>query len=108
MASPVNASQAWVDEFRSRFGASPDSHKLELELARSIQLGQELLAERERLRAQVARLQGERDQYLRCLSAYLAKAFPRVELDKEAIFAEMDKEPTLDQLIAELERGMEN
>ncbi len=104
MSNPVESSRAWEHEFQARFGTLPGATPHPGERAQLVEMCQELLAERERLRADLERVQAERDQYLKSLAGYMAKECPRFDLDQETLFAQVVQEPTLRELIDELER----
>jgi hypothetical protein len=107
MSSPVDAAQSWVNEYQARFGTVPAMHDAKSELENCVQMCQDLIGERDRLRAQLAQVEAERDQYRRSLSAMLAKDYRGLALDKETVFAQMVKKPTLAEVIADLEREQE-
>jgi hypothetical protein len=105
MSSPVESSHAWEHEFQARFGTLPGATPNPGEREQLVQMCKDLLAQRERLRADLQRVQAERDQYLKSLAGYLAKECPRFDLDQEALFAQVVQEPTLRELIDDLERA---
>jgi hypothetical protein len=105
MSSPVDAAQAWAHEYQARFGAAPGTAEMKAELERCVQMCQELLAERDRMRLDLARLAAEHDQYLKSLYHYIAKEEEAVDFDEEKLLAEARSQPPLRQLIAELEQG---
>jgi hypothetical protein len=104
MSSPVDAAQAWVHEYQRRLGPAPGTEELKAELERCVQMCQELLAERERLRVEMARIAAERDQYLKSLYHYIAKEEEAAPFDEEKMLAEARHQPPLRQLIGELKQ----
>jgi hypothetical protein len=104
MASPVDASQTWTDEFQKRFGIAPGSQDERVELERWKQLCQELLAERDQLRVELARVQKNHDMYHEAFGALMKKELAKYAFTKESLLAESAGQPSLQQLVAELER----
>jgi len=104
MSSPVDSSRAWEDEFKARYGAAPASPPSSTDLQRYAEMCQELLQERAALQAELARARQERAQLLKAVSACMAKEFPRLEVDYETLRAQAVETPTLQELIAELQR----
>jgi hypothetical protein len=92
--SIANLPDALAAEFEARFQKAPGSQPSEVEVQRWQQLCTELMAERERLRADFAKVKAERDQYLRGLYALTAEDIP---FTREEVFA------SLEDLIKELE-----
>jgi hypothetical protein len=87
-------------EFQARFQQPPGASS-EKELARWQQLCREVIEEREKLRADLARLQTERDDYRRSLIAIFAKE--DIPFTREEVFASLGERPTFHELIRELE-----
>ena len=98
MSSFVQANPNPVGEFQSQFGAPPGTQDPKAECEKWQQLCGRLLADRERLRAELeqARLEkifGEWDQ--------------EPVLSMEQVYAQVERTTTLDQIIADLEREVE-
>ncbi len=91
-------------EFQSQFGGSPDAAA---DCKKWESLCADLIAEREKLRKELARSQGERDQYLKSLYAFLRKEWSPPNFTREEVFAHLDDRPSIHEVIAELERGLE-
>ena len=103
MADPIlNGKQ--IQEFQTRFGSPPGSGNLETERQQWEQLCQELLAERDGLCEDNARLQRERDKFYRSLLAHLPPAPPEYDISLEEIKALRDQGPSLEEFIRELEQ----
>jgi hypothetical protein len=64
----------------------------------------ELTEERDRMRAELAKLQAERDQYLKTVYYFVSKDYTPPDFTKEEALALAETEPTFAELIAELER----
>ena len=64
----------------------------------------ELLAERERMCAELAKVKSERDSYLKTVYHFMCKDYTPPDLTKEQIFALVRDEPTFEETIAELKR----
>jgi hypothetical protein len=103
MPNPIDASHAWVHEFQSRFGATPGSQEAKAELEQCVQMCNELLAEREKLRAEVVRLNVERDFYYHAANVLMQEAGKNYTMEKEEMLALVGKQAPLAELIAELE-----
>jgi hypothetical protein len=100
MSTPIDATRAWEHEFRVRFGAVPTGKEDPVEYERLARLCNDLLVERDRARADLVRMQAERDQYLKSLYALTHKEFA---IDKSEAMAHFGKQPPLADLLAELE-----
>lgn len=86
-----------ADEFELSFGNTAE-HSQEAEAAakRWEQVCKELTAERDRLRAEVAQIRTERDQYLRSLYALIPSKFT---FDQQELVALEQNGLTLDQIL---------
>jgi hypothetical protein len=67
----------------------------------------ELIAERDRLRAELAQTQTERDSYLKTVYYYLRKEAPIPTFTKEEVFAHIDDKPTFEDVVAEITKSLE-
>src|SRR5579864_9162947 len=104
MSSPVDATQAWANEYQARFGVAPGTRELKAELESCIQMCKELLLERERLRAELTRVQEEREDYYHALNTLLQEEHTNFTMTKEEALAQFGKQPSVAELIAELEQ----
>jgi hypothetical protein len=59
-----------------------------------------LVAERDALRAELREIAAERDEYRSTLSAVLPA--PKYEFTKEELFAQIDDNPSFDELVQEV------
>ncbi|MBI2807580.1 MAG: hypothetical protein HYX68_21575 [Planctomycetes bacterium] len=64
----------------------------------------ELTSERDRLRADLAKSQAEREAYLHAVYACLRKDYSAPTFTRDEVFAAIEHEPSLRDLIAELKR----
>ena len=105
MADPILNGKL-IQEFQIRFGSPPGSGEPATERQQWEQLCQELLEDRDRLRAEMAKTQGERQQYHKSLLTLLAKEMKPEDYDftYEEILAQSDKGQSLQDFIAELEQ----
>lgn len=102
MSNPLDVSSPFTHEYQTRFGAPPSAQATEAELARLVELCKEALAERDRLRAELADAVQERDEYRKTILAMLPPE--PVEDTKEELFAQLGQGPSLRELIVELEQ----
>jgi hypothetical protein len=93
MSNPSDPNSA--REFQARFGVPPGSQDPAVECAQWQRLCAELLSERTLLQAQLDRAR----------LAALCKDF-RLDLTMEEVYAQVDKETSLEQLIVELENQL--
>ena len=91
---PMNSTPANV--FQLQFGASPGSQDPKAECERWQQLCGELLAERDRLRAELEKAR---------LDTICKDFAPIPSMDE--VFARIDRETSIDQLIADFKRELE-
>jgi uncharacterized protein involved in exopolysaccharide biosynthesis len=101
-------SQVWENEFHSRFGVAPGSAELTAEREHLVQMCKELLAERDHLRAELARAQESHETYYRAFGALMKKNLAAYKIDKESLMSETAGQPPLQQLLAELGRDTES
>jgi hypothetical protein len=92
-----------MDEFQARFGVAPGSKDAQAELERCVEMCKELLAEREQLRAEVARLSRERNFYYHAANQLMQEEHKKFTMSKEEALALVGNQPPLAELIAELE-----
>jgi hypothetical protein len=106
MSNILPSAPTATGEFQAQFGSPPGSSDLTAECKKWEKLCGELLADRQKLREELAKLRAERDAYY--------KALMRAECEnyvcphsKEELFANAIYEPTIPELLAELEKRQE-
>ena len=107
MSNPIQSVPTPTGEFQAHFGGAPGTTDLAAECKRWENLCGELLVERQLLREDLAKTQRERDQYLKSLYHLLCKDYTPPDFDKEEVLAHLDDHPTMEEIIAELEQGLE-
>jgi hypothetical protein len=65
---------------------------------------EELIHERDGLKAALAKTQTERDGYLKTVYHFMCKDYVPPPFTKEEVFAHLDDKPSFEELIVELER----
>jgi hypothetical protein len=104
MSSHVDAAQqALLNEYQARFGVAPGARDTKAELERCLEMAKELIQERERLRAELARVQEERSYYYHVMNVLLQDDHKNFNMSKEEALAWVGKQQPLADLIAELE-----
>jgi hypothetical protein len=106
MSAPIQGKPTAAAEFQAHFGTAPGSENARADCEKWEKLCGELLQERARLQAELAKVQAQVEADAKALCKVLAEV-PPFELTMEEAFALVDKETTMDQLIAELEREAE-
>src|SRR4051794_16177457 len=101
MSTPVETGTQWASEFQARFGAAPGAQTAEAEREKLIALCNELLADRERLRAELAAARAERDDFRQGILVLTRKEFP---FSKEELLAQVSRGPSLRELVNELKK----
>ena len=104
MSNPVQSNPTPIGEFKAHFGGPPGSTDLAADCKKWENLCGELLAEREKLRAEMAKLSRESETYRKSLIHMLAKEF-KPGFDVELAFAHLNDKSTIEEIIAELERS---
>ena len=107
MATPIQTAPTPIGEFQSHFGSPPGSSDTAGECKKWERLCAELLAEREKLRQDLAEARTERDDYLRAVYALLRKEDTPPDFTREEVeeaMAHLHDRPTIRDLIAEFER----
>lgn len=104
MAEPIQSTPTPTSEFQSQFGVPPGSSDIAAECKKWENLCGELLAEREQLRADLAKVERESASYRKSLIHLMRKNF-NDDFDVDLAFAHIDDKPTLEELIAELEHA---
>jgi len=92
-----------VGEFQAHFGATPGTLDAKAECEKWQRLCAELLAERDRLRAELAKEQAAHERTV--LTMMRDEVDPNLTM--EAIYASIDRETSFEQLIAELRAEVE-
>ena len=103
MSSPTDFTPQGLTEYQARFGSAP-APGAEAERDRWIELCKQVLVERDRLRAQVEDLQRERSALFKALLERLPPLPPELEFDEDAALALVGKEPSVIDILDELER----
>ncbi len=106
MSNPIHAIATPTGEFQAHFGGPPGTADVAAECKKWEKLCGELLAEREKLRAEMAQMRREYDACKKSLF-HLAFKDDKFDYDREIAFAHLDDKPTLEELIAELENAPE-
>ena len=106
MSNPNHAIPTPTGEFQAHFGGPPSSSDPAADCKKWENLCADLLAEREKLREDLAKVQIERDQYLKSLYHVLCKDYV-CPYTKEELLANAIYEPTLEEIVAELRRDGE-
>jgi hypothetical protein len=104
MSNPIHSMPTPSGEFATHFGAPPGSSDTAADCKNWEKLCGELLAEREKLRAELTKLHHECKSYKRSLIHLMSKDFDP-SFDKELAFAHADDKPTIQEIIAELEQA---
>ena len=93
-------------EFQSQLGGPPASADAGAECKKWEDLCGELLAERENLRAELAKSQAECELYRKSLFHLKCRDY-KPDYDRDIAFAHLDDKPSVEELIAELENAPE-
>ena len=96
---------SWLpSEFEGRFQSTSGSGAVKKELARWQELCRELLAERERMRAELAQVREERDQYIQRVYYLIREDVP---FTREEVFASLGKSPSIEDWIKKFRGELE-
>jgi hypothetical protein len=101
MSSPMQTPASPSAAFQAQFGAAPGTQDARSDCDKWERLCAALLEERARLQAELATMKAENAANLKALTALLCKDF-KFELTMEEVYAQVDKETSLGQLVAEL------
>jgi hypothetical protein len=93
-------------EFRSHFGGPPGISDAAGDCKNWEKLCGELIAERERLRSELAQMRREYEACQKSLFQLICKDY-KPDYDREVAFAHIDDKPTVEELIAELRSAPE-
>lgn len=103
MIAPIPGKPTPAAAFEAHFGTPPGTQDAREDCEKWEKLCAELLQERARLQAELAKVQAQVEADAKGLCKVLAEV-PKFELTMEEAYALVDKETSLDQLIAELEQ----
>ena len=106
MSNPIQTVSTPTGEYQSHFGGPPGSADAVAECKKWEDLCADLLAERRKLREDLATAQSQRDQYLKSLYHLSCKDYV-CPYTKEELFANAVYKPSIEDLIAELDRDQE-
>jgi hypothetical protein len=106
MSNPTQSVPTPTAEFQAHFGGPPGSSDLAAECKKWENFCGELLAEREKLRGELAQMQREYEACRQALFHELCKNY-KPDYDEKIGFAHLDDKPSLRELIAELENAPE-
>jgi len=98
MSAPIHATATPAAEFQAHFGTLPGTQDARADCEKWEKLCGELLQERARLQAELAKVQAQVEADAKGLCKVLAEV-PRFELTMEEAYALVDKETSMDQLI---------
>jgi hypothetical protein len=104
MSIPIQIGPAAMGAFQSHFGSQPGSPDAAAECRKWASLCEELLAEREKLRAELAKAQALTEMYGNALLQQFAEDYEPTFTKEEAL-ACLDVKPTIEEIIAELENA---
>jgi hypothetical protein len=107
MSTPMPSDPTPIHEFQSHFGTAPGLPDPVAECKKWENLCGELLAERQKLREDLANAETERDRYLKSLYHFVGKDYVCPYTDEEML-ACVDREAPLRELIADLQLDMGN
>lgn len=96
MTGTIQTNDKAVAVFQAHFGAAPGSQDANSECEKWEQLCDQLLADRERLRAELEKARLDK----------ICKDF-KPELTMEIVYSQVDRETTMDQIITDLEHEAE-
>ena len=102
MSNPIQTNVTAVGEFQAHFGAPPGLSDTRSDCEKWERLCAELLQERARLHAELARTRAQNDADLRSLAAVSAED-GKFELTMEEVYAQVDRESSLETIIADME-----
>ncbi len=101
MSIPIDSTIS-ISEFQERFGGPPGSLDATTECKKWEKLCGEAIAERDRLREELGKVQSERDAYLKTVYYFMCKDY-QPTFTKEELFANVGRQPSFGELIAEIE-----
>ena len=105
MSDVIQTNPTPVGEFQAHFGSPPGAQDPKAECEKWERLCAELLAEREQLRAELARAQAEQEKAV--LRVMFAEFESMPKLTMAEIYAQVDRETSMDDIIADLHRELE-
>jgi hypothetical protein len=104
MSNPIQSMPTPTGEFQAHFGGPPGSSDLVADCKKWEKLCGELLAEREKMRADAAKMRREFDLCKKSLYHVVFKD-AKNDFDLEVALAHLNDKPTLEELIAQLEQA---
>jgi hypothetical protein len=104
MSNPIQSVPTPMGEFQAHFGGPPGSSDLAAECKKWENLCADLLAQREKLRAELAQMCREFDICKKSLYHLVFKN-DAADFDLELALSHIDDKPTLEELIAQLEHA---
>ena len=108
MSTPIRSMPTPTGEYQTHFGSPPGSSSLAADCKNWENLCGKLLAEREKLRAELAQMRREYDACRKTLFHFQCRDYTPPDFDREQAFAHIDDKPTVEELIAELQNAPEN
>lgn len=106
MSTPIQSIPTSTGEFQAHFGSAPGTTDAVAECKKWERLCAEVIAERERLREELAKAQRDCDLYRKSLFREMCKDY-KPDYDRSVAFAHLDDTPTVQEIITELERAPE-
>lgn len=106
MANPIQTIPTPTGEFQAHFGGAPGSSDFAADCKKWENLCAELLAERHRLREELAKAQTERDGFYRALMRAECENYV-CPYTMEELLANAIYEPTIPEIVAELRKDQE-
>ena len=103
MSNIIQTNSTPGGEFQAHFGAPPGAQDPKAECEKWERLCAELLAERERLRASLAQARADHEKSV--LAAMFAEFKPTLTMAE--VYAQVDRETSMDQIIADLQSELE-
>ena len=106
MSSPTESVPTPISEFQSSIGATPGNADAKAECKQWEHVCGELIAQREQLRAELARVTAERDAYFKAWWQLECSNY-QSPYTKDELFSFLDQKPTVQEIIEELDRARE-
>ena len=106
MSNPIQSLPTPTGEFQTQFGGPPGFSDAGAECKKWEKLCGDLLAEREKLRLELAKKHGECELYRKSLFHLKCKDY-KPDVDEAIGFAHLDDNPSVLELITELENAPE-
>src|ERR1043165_7218970 len=103
--SSLNTNPTAIGTYQAQFGAPPGSQDAKAECEKWQRLCEELVAEREKLRVELAKAKAEQEKI--ALRMMFQEFISMPKLTMEEIYARVDRTTSLEQIIADLRRELE-